>query len=105
MHKIRVNPLALKDLLDIKEYITSQLESPISAANIILKIVESYENLKDFPMLGGSLSSKMNIATDYRYLISGDYIIFYKADNVYISIYRIFYSKRDYLRILFEDKE
>jgi len=101
MHKIRINPLAQKDLLGIKEYIIKELESPVSAVKMVLKIVESYEKLKDFPMLGGSLSSKIDIITDYRYLISGNYIVFYKVDSIYISIYRIFHAKRDYLKILF----
>lgn len=103
MHKIRINPLARQDLLDIRDYITNELDSPNAAVNVISKIIESYEKLKEFPLLGMELSSKIDVVTDYRYLISGNYIVFYKKDDSYVSIYRILYAKRDYIKILFEE--
>lgn len=102
MNKLRVNPIALKDLLNIRKYITEELDNPIAALRIIEKIVESYELLKEFPMMGGALSSKIDISTDYRFLICDYYIVFYKVESGYVSIYRILYAKRDYLRILFK---
>ncbi len=54
-------------------------------------------------MLGVKLSSKIHIETDYRYLISGNYIVFYKYDDVHVSIYRILYSRRDYVKLLFNE--
>lgn len=105
MHKLRINPLARKDLLEIKEYITEELDSPNAAENTLIKIAESYEKLKDFPYMGIELSSKIDIATDYRFLVSGKYIIFYKVDDVYVSIYRILYARRDYARILFDEEK
>jgi len=103
MHKLRINPLASKDLMEIKEYITQELENPTAAANVIRKIIRNYEQLKEFPMLGVDLSSKITVSTDYRYLVSGNYIVFYKVDEVYVSVYRILYARRDYLKILFPD--
>ncbi len=35
MHKLRINPLAKQDLLDIKEYITNELDNPTSAYRIL----------------------------------------------------------------------
>lgn len=46
MRKIRINPKAKSDLLEIKKYITDELENPDAAANIVLGIVESYEKLE-----------------------------------------------------------
>ncbi len=103
MHKLRINPLAKQDMLDIKEYITKELDNPNAAVNVVSKIIESYENLKEFPMIGVDLSSKIDVSTNYRYLVSGNYIVFYKIDEVYVSIYRILYSKRDYVKILFKE--
>jgi addiction module RelE/StbE family toxin len=103
MHKLRINPLAKQDLIEIKEYITKELDNPATAINVISDIIKSYEKLKEFPRIGIELSSKIGILTDYRYLISGNYIIFYKADDIYISIYRILYSRRDYMKILFNE--
>ena len=105
MHKLRISPLAKQDLLDIKEYIVNELDNPTSAVKVVSKIIVSYEKLKEFPKLGTELSTKIDISTDYRYLISGNYIVFYKIDNVYVSIYRILYSKRDYIKILLDIEE
>lgn len=103
MHTIRINPLALDDLREIKKYITEELENPTAAINVVSSIIESYEKLKEFPMLGGELTAKIHIPTDFRYLISGSYLVFYKVDSSYVSIYRVLYAKRDYLTILFND--
>lgn len=78
MHKLRVNPLASKDLIEIKEYIAKELDNPNAAVKVITKIIQSYEQLKEFPMLGIDLSSMIDMSTDYRYLISENYIFFTK---------------------------
>lgn len=101
MPKLRINPLAVEDLIEIKDYITKELENPTAAINVVRKIMESYEKLKKIPLIGANLSAKVNIKTDFRYLVSGNYIIFYRVDDKYVSIYRILYAGRDYLRILF----
>ncbi|KXS47494.1 MAG: addiction module antitoxin [Halanaerobium sp. T82-1] len=104
MPKLRINPLATEDLIEIRDYITKELESPAAAIKVVSKIIESYEKLKEFPMMGADLSVKVNIKTDFRYLVSGNYIIFYRTDDEYVSIYCILYAGRDYLRILFPNE-
>ena len=105
MHKLRINPTAKLDLMEIKEYIAKELDNPTAAVRVVSNIVESYEKLKEFPMLGGALSAKVDISTDYRYLISGNYIVFYKSDKEYVSIYLILYARRDYNKILFRQEQ
>lgn len=104
MYKMRINPVAKQDLYDIREYITKELDNPTAAINVVSNIIESYKKLKDYPMLGLELSSKIDVETDYRYIISGNYIVFYKFDDVYVSIYRILYSRRDYVKLLFNEE-
>ena len=104
MAKIRLSPLALSDLKEIKEYITDELCNPIAANRIVTKIIKDYSLLETSPKLGPSLSSIVHIDTDYRFLVSGKYIILYKEDDEYVSIYRILYGARDYIKILFSDK-
>ena len=55
--------------------------------------------------MGPSLSTKVPFDTDYRFIVSGNYLVFYKADDEYVSIYRILYGRRDYLKIIFDDIE
>ncbi|RKQ28676.1 type II toxin-antitoxin system RelE/ParE family toxin [Oceanobacillus halophilus] len=103
MHQLRINPIAKQDLHDIKEYITKEFDDPTAAVDVITNIMGCYGKLEEFPELGIELSSKIEIPTDYRYLICGKYIVFYKNDEVYVSIYRILYSRRDYVKILFDE--
>ena len=103
MAKLRVNSTAIIDLEEIRNYIAEELDNPHAAAETVRSIIETYERLEEFPLLGKSLSSVISIQTEYRYLISGKYIIFYKADNTFTSIYRVLYAGMDYLKVLFGD--
>ena len=102
MLKLRINPLALQDLKDIKEYIAVSLDNPKAAKKLVEKIIKRYESLKEYPFVGIDLSSKIEVKTDFRYLVCDNYIIFYKVDIKFVSIYRILYGARDYMKILFE---
>lgn len=104
MHKIKVNPMATDDLIEIKDYITTELENPTAAVNVIRNIINKYEALKEFPLMGADLSSKVNVRTDFRYVVSGNYLVFYRADHEFVYIYRILYAGRDYLKVLFPNE-
>lgn len=103
--EIRITPSALNDLKEIKSYIENDLSNPIAASNVIKRIIEDYSRLEVFPHMGPSLSTKISVDTDYRFIVSGNYLVFYKADDEYVSIYRILYGRRDYLKIIFDDIE
>ena len=100
--KKKVNPLAVSDVKEAKEYIR---EENINAINKFSQILAySIEHLAEFPELGMELSKKLEVKTDYRYLIVDEYIIFYKFDSKCLYVYRILSRKRDYMKILFEWK-
>ena len=101
--KIRVTPEALNDLKEIKSYIEKDLSNPIAANNTIKRIIEDYTLLEISPHMGPSLSMKVPFDTDYRFIVSGNYFVFYKVDDEYVSIYRVLYGRRDYLKIIFDD--
>jgi addiction module RelE/StbE family toxin len=98
--KLRYTPEALHDLAEIKRYIRENLGSPIAAGKIISGIIASCSLLKSQPGLGMELSKRINRETDYRYLISGDYIVFYRIENNSISVYRIIDARTDYIRTI-----
>ena len=50
MKKLKINPIALNDLIGIKEYITEELDNPIAALRTIKSIINSYKKLEDFPL-------------------------------------------------------
>ncbi|MDA8334717.1 MAG: hypothetical protein M0Z41_06970 [Peptococcaceae bacterium] len=54
--------------------------------------------------MGVSLGSKINIKTDYRFLVCGVYLVFYKFEGEFVSVYRVLSGRRDYLSVLFGEE-
>ena len=100
--KILISPEAKRDMLEIKEYITEELGSPIASKNVTDKIIKQISRLSDFPKIGASLSSIIDIETNYRFLVCGNYTAFYRYTDETAFVDRILYGKRDFMRILFE---
>lgn len=48
------------------------------------------------------LSSMEDVDGEYRFLVSGNYMVFYRANGNDIYVDRVLYGRRDYLRVLFE---
>ena len=100
--KILVTPAALQDLKDVKSYIADDLSNPSAAVNTVKRIISTYKKLSDTPLMGTLLQQSIHLDIPFRFLVSGNYLIFYKVtDN--IEIHRISYGRRDYIRILFND--
>ena len=81
MAEIKFSPDALRDLKEIKAYITDELCSPSSAAKIVGQIMNRIRQLSDFPALGAPLSSVIHMEVSYRFLVCGNYTAFYKVDD------------------------
>lgn len=101
MAKIHVTPEAKRDLQHIKEYITLELDSLATAINTVFKITKSIRRIKDFPALGAPLSGIVDIPNDYRFLVCGNYLVFYRQEGDNVNVIRVIYSRRDYTKILF----
>jgi len=101
MNKRHYSPEALSDLDEIWSYILEDLQNPAAAQNTIDGILNTVEKLRELSEMGPPLSSVTDVESDYRFLVCGNYLAFYriKAEEVYID--RILYGRRDYLRILF----
>ena len=104
MFEVKITPQAAEDLLEIKNYIENELQNPVAAHNTVLKIVETYENLAEFPEAGIPVSRYVPFPTDYKFVFANNYSIFYRIEDKIVRVIRIMYSKRDFVRILFEDK-
>ena len=61
------------------------------------------EQLENFSEMGALLASIANVDSDYRFIVSGNYLIFYRVSGMDVYVDRILYGRRDYLRILFGD--
>jgi len=103
MNKLKISPEARNDLVEIKNYISQELNSSQAAENLILKITKKIRGLLDYPVIGASLSSVIDVQTDYRFLVCANYLIFYRYEDEVVYVIRILYGRRDYVRVLFND--
>jgi len=103
MTRLQISPEARDDLLLIKEYISEELGNPQAAIELIRKITAKMRSLIDHPQLGPSLTSRIAMQTNYRYLTCQNYMIFYWCEDDLVFVSRVLYGRRDYLRILFKD--
>jgi len=100
MNKLFISPAAEKDLLEIKQYISEELDNPTSAVKVISQITNRIKDLVNFPEAGIPLSTKIGFETKYRFIVSGNYLAFYRFEENSVYIDRVLYAKRDYIRIL-----
>jgi addiction module toxin, relE/stbE family len=97
MLKLRINPLVVEDLRNIRDYIAEDNEK--YAAKTIEEIYGKFENLQLFPEMGTNLSKRVRFKTDYKYVVWEDYVIIYKVNEGYIEIYRVLNRYQDLTRI------
>ena len=105
MNKLLYSPEALSDLDGIWMYIRVELQNITAPRQAVSRITETLEKLKNFAELGPKLSSITDIESDYRYLVCGKYIAFYRVTGGNVYVDRIIYGKRDYMNILFGDQD
>ena len=102
-YKIKYSPEALKDLDEIWEYILLELANPGAAEDVVNRMLDTIEALEDFLERGALLSSIAEVESDYRFVLSGNYMAFYRVEEKTVRVDRILYQGRDYLRVLFGD--
>lgn len=105
MNNICLSDNAQNDLSEIKAYIAEELGNPTAADSIIRKITTDIRTLKQHALLGARLSSIADVPGDYRFLVTGNYLTFYRVSGTEIYIDRILYGRRDYLSSLFGDNK
>lgn len=103
MNGLHISPQAQNDLAEIKDYITQELENPKAALRVVSKVLESIRMLREHAFLGAALNAVADVDSDYRFLVSGSYLVFYRVTGRNVYIDRILYGRRDYLRVLLGD--
>lgn len=103
-NKIHYSPQALTDLDEIWNYIALELNNPIAAKNTVNGIMDKVDTLKVFSGAGAILYFFDNLNTGYRFIRYGNYLAFYRVIDTDVFIDRVIYGKRDYTKILFDNK-
>lgn len=99
---VKFSPEALKDLDEICDYIANVLKSPDAADNTVNKILDKTDLLSDNPEIGTQLFFENDLFSGYRYMVSDNYLAFYRITNESVFVDRVIYGKRDYMKILFK---
>ena len=102
-NKIHYSAESLRDLDGIWDYIVSDLQNPSAAERVVDRIMDDVDRLESHAEIGAPLSSIADIESDYRFLVTGSYLTFYRVRGNHIYVDRVLYGRRDYLRILFGD--
>lgn len=102
-HKINYTAESKRDMDEIWDYVVSEFQNNSAADRIINKIMDDVGQLESFAELGPALSSIIDINSDYRFLVSGKYLVFYRVLDLEVRIERVMYGRRNYLSYLFND--
>ena len=102
-NKIHYSSESRRDLDDIWDYIVSDLQNRSAAERVIDHIMNAVDPLKNFAEMGTPLSSIADIGTEYRFLVSGNYMVFYRVQGNDVYIDRVLYGRSNYMSILFND--
>ena len=97
MMKLRINPLVVADLKDIRDFIAE--DNAEKAVETVNEIYGKFENIQLFPGMGADLSKRVNFRTEYKYVVWNDYVIIYKIGKEYVEIYRVVNRYQDITRI------
>ena len=97
MMKLRINPLVVTDLKDIRDFIAE--DNAEKAVETVDETYGKFENIQLFPGMGADLSKRVNFRTEYKYVVWNDYVIIYKVRKEFVEIYRVVNRYQDITRI------
>ena len=69
MNKLHISDDARQDLVEIKQYIAEDLDSPNAAAQTVKGILKGISRLKEQSRIGAPLSSIVPVESEYRFLV------------------------------------
>ncbi|MBQ1517219.1 MAG: type II toxin-antitoxin system RelE/ParE family toxin [Clostridia bacterium] len=99
--KLLYSRKSIEDIENTTDYIENQLNNPAAAHKLKTTLLKKISHLKENPEIGMKLSDKIDIESDYRYIIINKQIVFYQIHSDYIEIIRILDGRTDYMTHLF----
>ena len=104
-NKIHYTAESRRDLDAIWDYIASDLQNLSAEERVVNRIMDDVDRLENHAEIGALLSSIADVESDYRFLVTGSYLTFYRIYGSDVYVGRVLYGRRDYLRILFGDTQ
>lgn len=96
---------AADDLEAAAEYISNDLGSPRAARQLFESIIEKAQLFADFPGAATVLRTQTGIDTGYRYMASGNWMVFFSLEDTQALVVRVLYGKSDYMKTLFGEMD
>jgi toxin ParE1/3/4 len=90
MSRIRITPLADRDLVEIWYFIAQ--EDPVAADRLLDLLEGKYKLLADNPQMG---PARPDIAKELRYHPVGNYLLLYRVVSDGIELVRVVHGARD----------
>ena len=95
------SPRAIGDLDYIWAFLAVDCGNPRAAERAVQGILDRIDALSELPEIGTPLDSRCIVHSDYRFVLSGNYLAFYRYENDSVFIDRVLDGRSDYLRKLF----
>ena len=102
IYNLHIAPIAIRDQQAIARYITEDLDNPDAAKRLLEKIATAIKRLETMPDMGALLSSIIAVDNDFRFLVTDNYLTFYRHVGNDVFIERVLYGKRDYIKVLMD---
>ena len=95
-------PSAMRDMVEIVQYIAVELKNPIAANNTADELAEAAESIPSFPYANPAYIPIRPLKHEYRKLIVKNYIMLYRVDEArkLVTVSRVVYARRDYDKVL-----
>ena len=100
MKKIKYTPDAADKLRALKATI-SQEYGVDNARKIVKNITDAIRGLSDYEEKGSEVSKMFDVVSDYRYIFVSKNYVFYRIEEKYIRIIKLYHEKEDFMWQLF----
>ena len=97
-YEVRIFPSAQQDLLDVIDYLNTL--SKEAAFHYYDRLTSEISSLRITPERCPRPRDLALAAKGYRYLVVGNYLVFYVVSGNIVQIRRILYARRDYKQLL-----
>lgn len=97
-HRVRVLKRAQTDIDEIAIYIAR--DAPDAAQRMLDRLFDAMDGLAELPRRGALPHDARLRALGYRFLVEGEYLIFYKVLRSEVRVYRVLHGKRIYQALL-----
>jgi toxin ParE1/3/4 len=95
---VNVLSQAEEDIQEIIEFIFE--DRPSAADTMFEKLQLAFSQLSKNPSIGRKARDKRLSLLGYRYLVVGNYLIFYRIKSKVVYVYRVLHGARNYAEIL-----